>query len=80
LRQIYQIGCAPRPGLDTAKNMTKDDATLNLIETCQERFPDSFIVVTYIRKEGNTHNFIISVDEDTEDSFEGGRRHVRYSR
>jgi hypothetical protein len=60
--------------------MTKDDAALNLIETCQERFPDSFIVVTYLRREGKTHNFLISVDEDAEDFFEGGRRHVRYSR
>lgn len=49
--------------------MTKDDATLKVLATFVEEFPDCDIVITYHGKIGAIFRFMITVGEPREDGY-----------
>lgn len=67
MRQFYQIGVAPRPGIEPIKGMTKDEAVLRILDSFNERFPDCFIVATFVEKIGRTYSYVISIEGESDD-------------
>jgi len=62
VKRLFHVGCASRPEAETY--MSKDMATLKLVEAFMERYPDGLITMSYLGRMGRTWNYIISVSDN----------------